>query len=203
MCSACIITEMNAAVFQKSGQHLKLLAYKATQAPIEADLLTVLVNTTASGDLPLYLQDILLADVMFGLVKPDSSLRPVSIVNVIVKAAATLLLANVNTAKLVGRTQYGFGLSRRPQECAKKVQRYLSEGFVVVKTDVENAFESVKRGLLAACATGGSRRTTFFWGAAYDDTGKPTSHPRTAPTCTCGRIEGFCIHSQSSRARQR
>ena len=26
---------------------------------------------------------------------------------------------------------------------------------------------------------------------------------RTAPTCTCGRIEGFCIHSQSSRARQR
>ena len=84
------------------AEHLKPLAYRAAQAPIAVDLLTVLVNMAASGDLPQYLQEILLADVMFGLVKPDSSLRPVSIVNVVVKIAATLLMSNVNAPKLVG-----------------------------------------------------------------------------------------------------
>ena len=74
----------------------------------------------ASGDLPQYLQEILLADVMFGLVKPDSSLRPVSIVNVVVKIAATLLMSNVNATKLVGKSQYGFVL---PQICAQRIQR--------------------------------------------------------------------------------
>ena len=87
---------------------------------------------------------------MFGLVKPDSSLRPVSIVNVVVKIAATLLMSNVNAPKLVGKSQYGFGLSKGPQICAQRIQRYLSRGFVVVKTDVEDAFGTVDRRLLAA-----------------------------------------------------
>ena len=81
---------------------------------------------------------------MFGLVKPDSSLRPVSIVNVVVKIAATLLMSNVNATKLVGKSQYGFVL---PQICAEDPE---SRGFVVVKTDVENAFGTVDRRLLAA-----------------------------------------------------
>ena len=44
------------------AEHLKPLAYRAAQAPIAVDLLTVLVNMAASGDLPQYLQEILLAD---------------------------------------------------------------------------------------------------------------------------------------------
>ena len=80
----------------------------------------VLVNMAASGDLPQYLQEILLADVMFGLVKPDSSLRPVSIVNVVVKIAATLLMSNVNCPKASRKVAIRFwAIERTANLCAE------------------------------------------------------------------------------------
>jgi Reverse transcriptase (RNA-dependent DNA polymerase) len=127
------------------GEHLKPFAYAENEYPFAWQFICCVVNSISCGDLPSHLQPVILQDFMKGMEKRDGGIRPIAMSNTWCKIAAQLLLANVKKERIVGKHQYGYGKKNGTKEAAQKVQQYINEGKVVLKTDVSNAFGSVPR----------------------------------------------------------
>jgi hypothetical protein len=118
-----------------------------------ADLLNLIVNGQLEGDV----RQLLLTSILIPLKKKDSGIRPLAIGSIFTRLAGKLCISELQKDSndafqhLFPKVQLGLGKSGGPEIALHKIQSLLQlhPNYVVLSTDVKNAFNSISRSIIS------------------------------------------------------
>jgi Reverse transcriptase (RNA-dependent DNA polymerase) len=155
-------------------QHLKdLTADRSGEGSLLATL-TDMVNLLLSGELPSSINRIIFGGRLIALEKKDGGIRPICVGYTLRRLAAKVANSHVSdrAAALLAPRQLGVGTPRGAEGAVHATRRYLQtlpSGYVLVKLDFRNAFNSLCRDRLLQCVAQSFPEIYRFVFASYSE----------------------------------
>ena len=157
------------------GWSRDLLVEAATHVPSIYEDVAVMLTIIVSQPLTPLLSDVLRVARLVAIPKEPTGVRPIAIANLWLKIIGIITVNRDKT--LPAPQQFALRCKNGCEQVIHRVKRAMTEGKVIIKFDIANAFNSVKRKQLAKILEGHPPLTQQFWRLAYGE---------SSPLCVFG-----------------